>query len=133
MTVVVDASAVVAALAGGGTAGEWAEMELVREDLAAPHLMPAEVANILRRSVLAGTLTADAASLAHNDLLDLSVALFPYEATAGRAWELRSNLSAYDAWYVALAESLDADLVTLDQRLAAAPGPRCTFRTPPSR
>lgn len=133
MTVVVDASAVVAALAGGGPDGRWAEGELARDSVAAPHLMPAEVANILRCAVLAGRLAPDTASLAHDDLLDLPVALFPYEASASRAWELRANLSAYDAWYVALAESLDAELVTLDRRLAKAPGPRCAFRTPPSR
>jgi predicted nucleic acid-binding protein len=130
VTVVVDSSAVVAALAGGGDEGAWAESELARDDLAAPHLMLVEVANILRRSSLSGQLSADVASIAHGDLLDLPIALFPYEATADRAWELRTNLSMYDAWYVALAERLEADLVTLDRRIARAPGPRCAFRTP---
>lgn len=133
MTVVVDASAVVAALTGGGADGAWAESELARDDLAAPHLMPAEVANILRRAVLSNRATADAASMAHADLLALPVALFPYEPLADRSWELRSNLSAYDAWYVALAESLGAPMVTLDRRIARAPGPRCAFRTPATR
>lgn len=131
MSVVVDASAVVAALVGGGDEGAWAESELAHDDLAAPHLMPVEVANILRRSVQAGTLSADAAALAHADLLVLPVVLFPYEPSAERAWALRENLSAYDAWYVALAEGLGADLMTLDLRLARAPGVRCGFRTPP--
>ncbi len=131
MTVVVDASAVVAALVGGGLAGAWAESELTRDDLAAPHLMPAEVANILRRASTAGQVSVDAASIAHADLLALPIALFPYEVCAERAWELRTNLSLYDAWYVALSESLEADLVTLDRRIARAPGPRCTFRVPP--
>ncbi|MGH2418664.1 MAG: type II toxin-antitoxin system VapC family toxin [Candidatus Limnocylindria bacterium] len=130
MTVVVDASAIVAALIGGGADGAWAESELARDDLAAPHLMPAEVANILRRAALANRVTVDAASLAHADLLALPVALFPYEPLADRSWELRLNMSAYDAWYVALAESLDAAMVTLDRRIARAPGPRCAFRTP---
>ncbi len=131
MTVVVDASAVVAALVGGGPEGAWAESELTRDDLAAPHLMPAEVANILRRASTAGQVSVDAASIAHADLLALPIALFPYEVCAERAWELRTNLSLYDAWYVALSESLEADLVTLDRRIARAPGPRCTFRVPP--
>jgi predicted nucleic acid-binding protein len=133
VTVVVDASVVAAALIGGGADGAWAESELLRDELAAPHLMPAEVGNIVRRAVLAERLSADAASLAHADLLDLAVALFPYEATAERAWELRTNVSIHDAWYVALAESLGAELVTLDRRLARAPGPRCAFRLPSDR
>ncbi len=133
MTVVADSSAVIAALADGGPVGDWAAAELGSQDLAAPHLMPVEVANILRRAVLAGDLSADAAALAHDDLVNLPVELFPYESHAQRVWELRENLTAYDAWYVALAESLDAALVTLDHRLARATGPRCQFRLPPRR
>jgi len=64
------------------------------------------------------------------DLVDLRVHLFPFEPVADRVWELRGNLSAYDAWYVALAESLETDLITLDRRLAKAPGPRCSFVVP---
>ena len=77
--------------------------------------------------------SADSAVLAHDDLVQLPVELFPYELHARRVWELRENLTAYDAWYVALAESLDAPLVTLDHRLARATGPRCQFRLPPRR
>lgn len=131
MTVVVDASAVVAALVDAGSDGRWAESELSREGLAAPHLMPVEAANILRRAVLAGDLSADIAALAHDDLVQLRVDLFPYEPHAQRVWQLRDNLTAYDAWYVALAEDLGLPLVTLDQRLARANGPRCEFRLPP--
>ena len=133
MTVVVDSSAVVAALADGGSLGEWAAAELGSAPLAAPHLMPVEVASILRRAVLAGDLSADSAALAHDDLVQLPVELFSYEPQADRVWALRENLTAYDAWYVALAESLDAPLVTLDHRLARATGPRCQFRLPPRR
>jgi len=64
------------------------------------------------------------------DLVDLRVHLFPFEPVADRVWERRGNLSAYDAWYVALAESLETDLITLDRRLAKAPGPRCSFVVP---
>lgn len=132
MTIVVDASTVVAALVDGGTDGQWAQAELVREGLAAPHLMPVEVANILRRAALAGDLSADVAALAHENLIQLRVDLFPYEPHARRVWELRENLTAYDAWYVALAEALGAALVTLDRRVAGAPGLRCDVRMPPT-
>ena len=131
MTVVVDASVVVAALVVGGPAGRWAEGVLTSSDhLAAPHLMPVEAANILRRAALAGDITADTAALAHTDLLDLPAELFPYAPVAARAWELRANVSIYDATYVALAEALEAPLATLDARLARAPGPTCRFLLP---
>lgn len=132
MTVVVDASAVAAALVDGGSDGQWAQAELVGEDLAAPHLMPVEVANILRRAAIAGDLSVDLAALAHNDLIQLRVDLFPYEPHAQRVWELRENLTAYDAWYVALAEALRVPLVTLDRRVAGAPGLRCEVWLPPT-
>lgn len=132
MTIVVDASAIVAALVDSGSDGEWAESMLAREDLVAPYLMPVEVANTLRRAVRAGDLSVDVAALAHGDLIRLRVDLFPYEPHAERVWKLRDNLTAYDAWYVALAEALDLPLVTLDRRVASAPGPRCEFRLPPT-
>lgn len=132
MTLVVDASVVVAALVDGGADGQWSERQLVAEQLAAPHLMPVEAANILRRSALAGELSEDTASMAYADLLELRVALFPFQPLATRIWELRQNVTSYDAWYVALAESLDANLVTLDKRLARASGCRCKFLTPPA-
>jgi predicted nucleic acid-binding protein len=130
MTVVIDASVVVAALVDTGRDGTWAEQELRRGDLAAPHITPAEVANVLRKAQLAGLASSDA-SLAYRDLLDLSIVLLPFHPFAERVWELRENLTAYDAWYVAAAERLDAPLVTLDRRLAQAPGISCTVVQPP--
>jgi predicted nucleic acid-binding protein len=127
MTLVVDASVVVAALVDSGTDGRWAEGLLTSDSLAAPHLLLAEAANILRRSVVSGTISAEQASLAHADLLDLRVELFPYPPFASRIWALRQNVTCYDAWYVAIAEALGAPLATLDARLAKAPGPRCRF------
>ena len=124
---VVDASTVVAALVDSGTEGKWAEEILAGGRLFAPHLMPVEVANILRRAQQAGQISADVASLAHADLQELRVDLFAYEPFAHRVWELRANVTAYDAWYVALAEELDVPLATLDARLANATGPRCAF------
>jgi predicted nucleic acid-binding protein len=130
MTLVIDSSVVVAALVDSGEAGTWADHLLATDDLAAPHLMPVEVANVLRRAVAAGEISPDTAALAHADLLSLRVELFGYEPFATRVWELRVNVTAYGGWYVALAESLDARLATLDLRLAKAPGPHCHFVTP---
>jgi predicted nucleic acid-binding protein len=133
MTLVVDASVVVAALVDSGPTGEWSEEVLLSDHLAAPHLMPVEVANVLRRASLSGEVSPDVASLAHADLQALRVELFPYEPAALRAWELRGNLTMYDAWYVATAELLGAKLATLDRRLARAAGPRCGFLLPGRR
>ena len=84
MTLVIDASAVVAALVDDGTDGTWAESLLTSDSLAAPHMLHAEASNILRRSALAGAISAEEASLAHADLLDLRVELFPYASFAER-------------------------------------------------
>lgn len=127
MTLVVDASMVVAALVDSGPDGRWAEALLVGGSLAAPHLLMVEAANILRRSAASGAISAEQASMAHADLLDLRVELFPYSPFASRIWELRENVTCYDAWYVAVAETFNAPLATLDARLANAPGPRCRF------
>jgi predicted nucleic acid-binding protein len=129
VTLVVDASVVVSALIDSGPEGRWAEQVLVFDDLAAPHLMPVEAANIIRLAALAGGISQDSASLAHADLLALVVELFPYEPFATRVWELRSSVTAYDAWYVALAETYGITLATLDERLTRAPGPKCEFLT----
>ncbi len=129
--IVVDAAVIVSALVDSGTDGAWADHLLEGGALAAPHLMPVEVANILRRAVRARELAPDSAALAHADLVALPVEYFPYEPFAERVWALRENVTAYDAWYVALAEWLDVPLATADIRLSASPGPRCRFITPP--
>lgn len=131
MTLVVDASLVVSALVDAGSTGTWAESLLAAEPLSAPHLMPVEVTSILRRSAAAGDISADVASMAHADLLDLRVELFPYAPFAARVWELRDNITSHDAWYIALAEFLGSRVGTLDLRLARAPGTRCGFEIPP--
>lgn len=129
MTLVDDASVVAAALVDTGPDGEWAEQILRRTGLWAPHLMPIEVASILRRAVRTGELSASEAAQAHADVVAFPAHLAPYEPFADRVWSLRDNLTAYDAWYAALAEALDAPLATLDQRLASAPGPTCRILT----
>jgi predicted nucleic acid-binding protein len=126
--VVVAASTVVAALLDGGPDGRWAEEVLATGQLAAPQLLPAEVANVVRRAAMTGKISQDAASLAHADLQALRVELFPYWPFADRIWELRANVTSYDAWYVALAEYLDCPLATLDRRLARAPNVNCRVR-----
>jgi predicted nucleic acid-binding protein len=130
---VVDASVVVAGLIDDGPEGRWAADLLADPLLAAPHLLPVEVAQILRRLVRAGSLSADVAVLALEDLSDLALPLHSFGPYADRVWELRDTVTAYDAWYVAVAESFDVPLATLDRKLAKAPGPRCDFRMPTGR
>ncbi|MCY3952015.1 MAG: type II toxin-antitoxin system VapC family toxin [bacterium] len=129
MTLVIDASVVVAGLLSSDTDGSWAEAVMDSDRLAAPHLMPTEVAHVLRRESLAGRLPAYEASVAYDQLLGLRTALFAHASVARRVWELRHNLSMYDACYVALAELLQIPLATLDHRLAQAAGPRCEILT----
>jgi predicted nucleic acid-binding protein len=128
--VVCDASALVALLLDSGPDGRWATEALTGVELIAPTLVGFEAANIIRRHELAGLVGADQAAQAHTDLLDLAIEPWPYEILAPRAWELRQNLSIYDATYVALAELTDATIVTLDRRIRHAPGPRCAIATP---
>lgn len=128
--VVCDASAVVAVLLDSGSDGKWATTQLADADLFAPALLPYECANIVRRQELSGAISSDQAAQAHADLLDLAVELWPYELLSTRAWELRANLSSYDAAYVALAENLAVPLVTLDRRIARAPGITCSVSVP---
>jgi predicted nucleic acid-binding protein len=127
---VVDASVVVAALVDNGKPGRWATQILLAGRPVAPALMPVEVANILRRLSQAGEVPVDIAGQAHQDLLDLPMDLLPYEPFGSRVWELRANLTAYDAWYVAVAESVRMPMATLDRRLTRAPGTHCAFETP---
>lgn len=117
---VLDASALVAVLTDGEGAGAAVADALVGKALASPDLLPFETANVLRRLELGGMITPDTAALAHGDLLDLAVQLWPYASLAAQAWRLRGSLTLYDAAYVALAARLDVPLVTLDQRLARA-------------
>jgi len=130
VTLVVDASVIVAWLVDGGNVGTWAQQRVDGSALAAPHLMPAEATNILRRAARVGDISQDVAALAFHDLLDLRVEYYPFEPFADRVWELRSDVASYDAWYVALAETLHSPLATLDRRLSRAPGPRCEFLVP---
>lgn len=127
---VVDASVLVAALVDAGADGRWSEQVLAGGFLAAPHLAVVETLNILRRLESAGQLTALEAASAQADLHELHIELLSIRPFEQRIWELRHNLTCYDAWYVAVSEALELPLATLDRRLAAAAGPRCEFRVP---
>lgn len=129
---VCDASALVAVLATVGASGSWVARRLVAADLLAPHLALFETTSALRRLERTGDLSADAAAQAHADLVELDLVLWPYEAVARQVWALRHQVSVYDAAYVAVAAEADATLVTLDRRLAGAPGLPCRVATPPA-
>lgn len=92
------------------------------ESLHTPHLLDLEVTQVLRRLVREGTVPAHRADEAIHDLLDLRITRYPHFVLLPRIWQLRHNLSAYDAAYVVLAEKLNATLLTRDVRLASVSG-----------
>ena len=121
--IVLDASALVELILGTPTgqlvAGRIADPA---EDLHVPHLADIEVVQALRRYVREGEIDTDAAEVALDDLRALDLQRHAHEPLLERVWDLRKNLTAYDAVYVALAEVLDAILLTCDRRLSQAPG-----------
>jgi predicted nucleic acid-binding protein len=121
--IVMDASAVVEALARKGEARE----RLTAEPVAVPHLVDAEVAHALRRQVMRGALPADEAGRRLHLWTRLTVRRQEAVALIPRIWQLREVLSAYDATYVAMAEAFGCPLVTCDERLARAPGTGCAI------
>ncbi len=128
--IIVDATTVVAALVDAGPEGSWARGLLTDNDLGCPALLHSEVSNTLRRTELQGQLSPDVAALAFADLLALDVEEFGFAPFAARIWSLRQTVTAYDAWYVAIAEEFDVPLATLDERLVRAPGVECAFLQP---
>jgi predicted nucleic acid-binding protein len=130
VTLVVDASVVVALVADSGPDGDWAGEVCRGGGLIAPHLLGVEVISALRRRVLSGGLSRDAAALALTDACALPIQRYPFEPFADRVWRLRENLTPYDAWYVAIAEELGAPLATLDLRIASSPDIECEVLTP---
>lgn len=119
--IVVDASAIVLGLLNDRDARQ----RLATGALAVSHLADAEVAHALRSQVLRGAVTVEQASAALTAWGRLGVRRFGAVGLLSRVWELRENLTGYDATYVALAEALDCSLVTADGRLGLSPGPRC--------
>jgi predicted nucleic acid-binding protein len=115
-----------------GAAGSWARAKIAEAgSIAAPHVWSAEVASALRGQERRGVLSADDARHWLDRALELPVSLYGFEALAPDVWNLRQNLTAYDAWYVALAAKLKAPFVTLDGRAARAPSLPCEVLTPP--
>ncbi len=125
LMLVVDASCLCEVLIGGPTAGAVRERLAAEADHAAPHIIDAEVFGVIRRQHLLGQLDETAAVHAVEDLADWPAERFGHRPLLGRAWELRDTVRGWDAMYVALAEALDAVLLTTDRRLASVPGPTC--------
>ncbi len=122
--IVIDASVLATALGDDGGDGDRMRDALAGEELAAPEIIDLEVASVWRR-----TLTDDRrAALALSDLEDLPLARTPHLPLLPGCWELRHNLTPYDAAYVALAEALGSEIVTADRRLARAPGLACPIK-----
>ena len=122
---VIDASVLATALGDDGADGDMVRARLRDHDLVAPQLIDLEVISVFRKQLSAGHLDQRRARLALDDLLDLPMQRAPHAPLLLRCWELRDNVSVYDAAYVALAEALGTALLTGDRRLAGAPGPRC--------
>jgi len=124
---VVDASCLVEALTDGPQAEVVRQRLLVDEEHAAPHIVDVEVFGIVRRELGRGRLDRTAAAQAIDDLRRWPGERFGHRSLLARAWELRDNVRSWDAMYVALAEALEAVLITTDLRLARATGPTCVI------
>ncbi len=125
--IVVDASVLATALGDDGNDGRRARDRLIGERLSAPELIDLEVTSVLRRLCAAAQLDPARAEQAIADLEGIRLDRVPHRPLLRRCWELRHNLTVYDAAYIAVAEILDATLVTADQRLSKAPGTTCTI------
>jgi predicted nucleic acid-binding protein len=125
--IVVDASVLVPALSDDAEHGKRARARLIGERLAAPDLIDLEVASVLRRMCAASTFDRNRADQAIADLVVLQMERVSHRHLIARCWELRHNVTPYDASYIAVAEALGATLVTADVRLANAPGSRCSI------
>lgn len=128
--VVIDASVLVAAVLDTAPLGDWARNVVAGRRLFTPQLAPIEAGHALRRAELARRISSTEATAGYRDVVGLQLDLLDFEPFARRIWELRFNLTLYDAWYVACAEALGIPLATLDARLGRAPGPTCEFLLP---
>lgn len=127
--IVVDASVMAPVVADAGPDGVRFRRRLHGEQVAAPDLLRVEVLSVIRRQHRSGTLDLTQADNAVADLVDLPITVYPTAPLLFRCWELRDNLTAYDACYIALAEALGCTLVTADVRLSGAPGIGCPIET----
>lgn len=126
--IVLDTSALVEFLVGSDAVAQRVRAAVAGERLAAPHAVDLECASTLRGLVRGGKLPADEGRRALDLLGVMSLRRYDHVPLLPRIWELRENMWPYDAAYVALAETLSAELVTTDRKLAAAPGVRCRIR-----
>jgi predicted nucleic acid-binding protein len=127
--IVLDASILANVIGDDGDDGHRARQEFRAADgVAAPDLVDVETAAVLRKRWLTGTITDQRFAEAIGDLEDLDFDRYPTLQFMARAYELRANVTADDAAYVALAEEFGCELLTADERLARAPGPRCAIR-----
>jgi predicted nucleic acid-binding protein len=127
--IVIDASVLANVVGDDGSDGQRARAEFRGAgDVVAPDLVDVETVAVLRKRWLAGTVTDRRFAAAVEDLGQLDLERYPVLRFMRRAYELRANVTAYDSAYVALAEELGCQLLTADQRLASASGPRCAIR-----
>lgn len=127
--IVIDASILANVVGDDGDDGRRARQEFRAADgVAAPDLVDVETTAVLRKRWLSGSITDQRFSDAVTDLEDLDFDRYPTLQFMARAYQLRANVTAYDAAYVALAEELGCELITADSRLAKATGPRCAIR-----
>jgi predicted nucleic acid-binding protein len=126
--IVLDASAAVAVFLNSGPTVERLRRRIAEADetLHVPHLFDVEVLHVLRRHSFSGNLSEARGELALERLYNTKLVRYPHTSLMKRIWNLRDNLTAYDAAYVALAEALDAPLITSDAKLSRAPGIRAT-------
>lgn len=127
---VVDASCLYTVLTGAVGAEQIRERLSSELDQCAPHVVDVEVMNVVRRDLFLGRLDPTAAEQAVEDLADWPAERFGHRSLLARAWELRDNVRGWDAFYVALAEALDATLLTCDARLSRVPGLPCRVEVP---
>ena len=125
--IVVDASCAVDVLLGTARSERVRSAMVDHGDLVAPHLLDVEVTSVIRQHLRAGRIDETAAAQAIEELAVLPLQRFGHSPLLGRVWQLRDNLRTWDALYVALAEVLDAPLLTANTRLANASGPRCSL------
>jgi predicted nucleic acid-binding protein len=127
--IVIDASVLANVVGDDGSDGQRARLEFRNAgDVAAPDLADIETVAVLRKRWIAGTVSDQRFAAAVDDLGQLDIDRYPALRFMRRAYELRANVTVYDSAYVALAEALSCELLTADQRLANASGPRCAIR-----
>lgn len=125
--IVIDASALIEVLLNTSASAKVGERLFGRSDtLHVPHLLDLEVTQVLRRYTLSGEMSPERSEQALEDLVDVPLTRYPHDIFLRRIWALRRNLTVYDAAYIALAEALDAPLITRDAALARAPGHRAS-------